>query len=296
MTRYIAATDIGGTFTDLAFYDARTRTLALNKLLTTPDDPRRAIIDGLQAFNCQPEIVVHGTTLVTNALIERRGVPTGLISTAGFRDVLEIGTELRYDPFDLQIERAPPLVSRRFRKTVVERIGSNGEIVIPLDEAGVRAVARELKVSGVLSVAIAFFNSYRNPVHEQRAKELILEEWSDVSICTSSEIAPEIREYERFSTCVANAYIAPIATQYLSNLEKSLGVPLFVMLSDGGITTARAAGEQPIAMVEVRAGGRSDGRGISCQAGRVGQRHRFRHGRNDRQGQSGAWWASASHA
>jgi N-methylhydantoinase A len=250
MMRYIAATDIGGTFTDLAFYDARTRTLTLNKLLTTPDDPRRAVIEGLRAFKGQSEIVVHGTTLVTNALIERRGVPTGVISTAGFRDVLEIGTELRYDPFDLQIERAPPLVARRYRKTVVERIGSNGEVVVPLDEAGVRAAARELKESGVHSIAIAFFNSYRNPAHEQRAKELILEEWSDVSICTSSEIAPEIREYERFSTCVANAYIAPIATQYLSNLERSLGVSLFVMLSDGGITTARAASEQPIALVE----------------------------------------------
>jgi N-methylhydantoinase A len=250
MTRFISATDIGGTFTDLAFYDSKTRTLTLNKLLTTPDDPRRAIIEGLRAFKSRPEIVVHGTTLVTNALIERRGVPTGVVSTAGFRDVLEIGTELRYDPFDLQIERAPSLVARRFRKTVSERIGSNGEVVLPLDEDGVRAAAHELRESGVRSIAIAFFNSYRNSAHERRAKELVLEEWSDVAICTSSEIAPEIREYERFSTCVANAYIAPIATQYLGDLEKSLGVPLFVMLSDGGITTARAASERPIALVE----------------------------------------------
>ena len=250
MTRYIAATDIGGTFTDLAFYDAKTKTLALNKLLTTPDDPRRAIIEGLKAFKAQAEIVVHGTTLVTNALIERRGVPTAVISTEGYRDVLEIGTELRYDPFDLQIERAPMLVSRRLRKTVPERIGSNGEIVLPLDEDSVRAAARELRDSGIKSVAIVFLNSYRNPVHEKRAKEIVLEEWSDVSICTSSEIAPEIREYERFSTCVANAYIAPIATEYLGELEKSLGVPLFVMLSDGGITTVRGASEQPIALIE----------------------------------------------
>jgi N-methylhydantoinase A len=250
MTRYIAATDIGGTFTDLAFYDAQTKTLSLNKLLTTPDDPRRAIVEGLRAFKTQSELVVHGTTLVANALIERRGVPTGMISTAGYRDVLEIGTELRYDPFDLQIERAPNLVPRDLRKTVPERIGSAGEVVLPLDEEAVRVAARELKESGVKSVAIAFFNSYRNPVHEMRAKQLVLEEFGDAVVCTSAEIAPEIREYERFSTCVANAYIAPIATTYLGELEKSLGVPLFVMLSDGGITTARTAMEQPIALVE----------------------------------------------
>jgi N-methylhydantoinase A len=251
MTRYIAATDIGGTFTDLAFYDAQTRTLTLNKLLTTPDDPRRAIVEGLRAFKEKSEIVVHGTTLVTNALIERKGVLTGMIATAGYRDVLEIGTELRYDPFDLQIERSPNLVARRLRKVVKERIGANGEVVLPLDEDGVRQAARELKASGVKSIAIVFLNSYRNPVHEQRAKKVAREECGDgIAICTSSEIAPEIREYERFSTCAANAYIAPIATQYLGELEKSLGVPLFIMLSDGGITTARAASEQPIALVE----------------------------------------------
>src|SRR5262245_12787959 len=142
MTRYIAATDIGGTFTDLAFYDAQTRTLTLNKLLTTPDDPRRAIVESLRAFKEKSEIVVHGTTLVTNALIERKGVLTGMIATAGYRDVLEIGTELRYDPFDLQIERSPNLVARRLRKVVKERIGANGEVVLPLDEDGVRQAAR----------------------------------------------------------------------------------------------------------------------------------------------------------
>jgi len=251
MTRFIAATDIGGTFTDMAFYDAETRTLAVNKLLTTPDDPRRAIVEGLREFKAPSEIVVHGTTLVTNALIERRGVVTGMILTAGYRDVLEIGTELRYDPFDLQIERAPNLVARHLRKTVKERVGADGEVVVPLDEEGVRTAARELKANGVKSIAIAFINSYRNPKHEKRAQELVRAECGDkIAICISSEIAPEIREYERFSTCAANAYIAPIATQYLGELQKSLGVPLFIMLSDGGITTARSAGEQPIALVE----------------------------------------------
>ena len=250
MTRYLAGADVGGTFTDIAVYDTKTRTLTLNKLLTTPDDPRRAIVDGLAAMLVEVGLVVHGTTLVTNALIERRGVPTGLITTDGYRDVLEIGTELRYDTFDLQLERATPLVERRLRRPVTERLGADGTVVLPLDTAGVRAAAQMLHDAGVRSVAVAFFNSYRNPVHEDAARALIEAEFPDIAVCTSSGIAPEVREYERFSTAAANAYIAPIAQRYLLELERSLAVPLFVMLSDGGITTARAASAQPIALVE----------------------------------------------
>jgi N-methylhydantoinase A len=250
MTRYLAGADVGGTFTDIALYDAETRRLSLNKLLTTPDDPRRAIVDGLAALEARAENVVHGTTLVTNALIERRGAPVGLITTDGYRDVLEIGNELRYDTFDLQLERPAPLVPRKLRLFVKERIGADGSEVLPLDEAGVRAAAKALHAAGVRSIAIAFFNSYRNPAHELRAKEIALAACPDLAVCTSAEIAPEVREYERFSTAVANAYVAPIATRYLVELGRSLGVPLFIMLSDGGITTARAASEQPIALVE----------------------------------------------
>ena len=193
---------------------------------------------------------MHGTTLVTNALIERRGVPTGLLTTAGYRDVLEIGTELRYDTFDLQLERPAPLVERRLRRPVRERLGADGRVVLPLNQADVQDAAAVLRGAGVQSVAIAFFNSYRNPAHEAEAKAIVQAALPGVAVCTSSEIAPEVREYERFSTCVANAYIAPIAKGYLLELERSLGVPLFVMLSDGGITTARAASRQPIALVE----------------------------------------------
>ena len=250
MTRYLAGADVGGTFTDIALYDAETRRLSLNKLLTTPDDPRRAIVDGLAALEAKAENVVHGTTLVTNALIERRGAPVGLITTEGYRDVLEIGNELRYDTFDLQLERPLPLVQRKLRLFVKERIGADGSEVLPLDEAGVRVAAETLHAAGARSIAIAFFNSYRNPVHELRAKEIALAACPDLAVCTSAEIAPEVREYERFSTAVANAYVAPIAMRYLIELGKSLGVPLFIMLSDGGITTARAASEQPIALVE----------------------------------------------
>jgi N-methylhydantoinase A len=250
MTRFIAGADVGGTFTDIALYDAVTRTLVLNKLLTTPDDPRQAILDGLAGLDAPVGLVIHGTTLVTNALIERRGVPVGLITTEGFRDVLEIGTELRYDTFALQMERSAPLAERKYRLVVRERIGAKGEVVVPLDEDGVRNAAATLHAAGIRSIGVAFFNSYRNPAHELRAKQVIATAFPDIEVCTSAELAPEIREYERFSTCIANAYIAPIATRYLLELRRSLGVPLFIMLSDGGITTARAASEQPIALVE----------------------------------------------
>ena len=250
MTRTIAGADVGGTFTDIVLYDTATGTLAINKLLTTPDDPRRAIVEGLGALKAHAEIVVHGTTLVTNALIERRGAKVGLITTEGYRDVLEIGNELRYDTFDLQLERPAPLVERRLRKPVPERIGADGSAVLPLDEAAVREAASALRGDGVRAIAVAFFNSYRNPMHELRAKHLIAAAHPDLAVCASAEIAPEVREYERFSTCVANAYVAPIALKYLLDLERSLGVPLFIMLSDGGITTARNASEQPITLVE----------------------------------------------
>ncbi len=250
MIRHVVGADVGGTFTDIAVHDSETRSLTLNKLLTTPDDPRRAIVEGIAAMGLQADLVVHGTTLVTNALIERRGVPVGMLTTHGYRDVLEIGTELRYDTFDLQLERPEPLVERRLRRPVRERLGADGSVVLPLNEADVREAAAALHGAGVRSVAIAFFNSYRNPEHEARAKAIVQQAFPDMAVCTSAEIAPEIREYERFSTCAANAYIAPIATRYLLELERSLGVALFVMLSDGGITSARAASEQPIALVE----------------------------------------------
>lgn len=250
MTRYLAGADVGGTFTDVVLYDRQTQTFRLNKVLTTPANPQEAILEGLRGFGVAADAVVHGTTLVTNALIERRGVPVGLITTAGFRDVIEIGTELRYDSFDLQLERPAPLVGRPMRKTVVERIGANGEIVTPLNEDGLREVARELVDAGVRSIAIAFFNAYGNPVHEERAAAIIRALHPDIAVCTSSGIAPEIREFERFSTAVANAYVAPIAEKYLLELERALGVPLSIMLSDGGITGARAASQQPIALVE----------------------------------------------
>jgi N-methylhydantoinase A len=248
--RRLAGIDVGGTFTDLAIWDGERGAVTVHKLLTTPDDPTRAIAQGLAAVGDGTAAVVHGTTLVANALIERAGARTGLLTSEGYRDVLEIGSELRYDTFDLFLTRPDPLVPRPLRLPVPERTGASGAEVRPLDEGAVREAAARLVEAGVEAVAIGFFNAYRNPTHERRAMELVRETCPGLSVCASSEVAPEIREYERISTVVANAYVQPLVARYLAKLREALGVRLFVMLSDGGITTARAAAERPIALVE----------------------------------------------
>ncbi|MEU9842790.1 hydantoinase/oxoprolinase family protein [Actinomadura sp. NPDC048032] len=245
----IAGVDVGGTFTDIAVHDPVRGVVEVHKLPTTPDDPTDAIIDGLNALGGAP-LVVHGTTLVTNALIERRGAPTGLITTTGWRDVLEIANELRYDTFDLFLRRAEALVPRHLRLTVDGRIGADGSEVEPLDEDAVREAGRRLLDQGVQAVAVGFINSYRNGVHERRAVEILREAFPELTVCASADVAPEIREYERFSTAAANAFVQPLATRYLRRLADRLGTPPMIMLSDGGITTARAASERPIALVE----------------------------------------------
>ncbi|MGH3662291.1 MAG: hydantoinase/oxoprolinase family protein [Micromonosporaceae bacterium] len=250
MSRRLAGVDVGGTFTDIAVYDGDTGTVELHKLLSTPADPARAIVDGLRTMGVEPDTVVHATTLVTNALIERRGVDVGLLTTSGYRDVVEVATELRYDPFDLKLTRPDPLAPRHLRVAVEGRIDSDGSEVRALDKDAVQAAARTFVDAGVRAVAVAFFNSYRNPGHELEAAAILRESAPELSVCCSAQIAAEIREYPRFSTALANAYIQPIAEGYLLKLEEILGVPLFVMLSDGGITTARAAAEHPIHLVE----------------------------------------------
>jgi N-methylhydantoinase A len=246
----LAGVDVGGTFTDLAFWDDQKKTVFLHKVLTTPHDATEGITTGIQGLPLRPEAIVHGTTLVTNALIERRGATIGLVTTDGYRDTLEMGRELRYDSFDLMLKTPEPLVPRVRRIVVRERIGATGEIVLPLNEDDVRAAARTLKDAGVAAIAVAFFNSYRNPEHETRAVEILRKELPDIFICSSAEIAPELREYDRFSTAAANAYVMPLASRYLDRLVRAAEVPVFVMLSDGGITTARAAMQVPINLVE----------------------------------------------
>ena len=246
----LAGVDVGGTFTDFAFWDDERKTVFLHKVLTTPHDATEGIIAGIAGLPQRPQAIVHGTTLVTNALIERRGAVVGFVTTKGFRDTLEMGRELRYDSFDLFIKSPEPLVPRTRRVVVQERIAADGQVVMPLDEDGVRSAARELKAARVEAVAVAFFNSYRNPCHEARAVEILRVELPGMFICSSAEIAPELREYDRFSTAAANAYVMPLVSRYLDRLIQAAKVPVFVMLSDGGITTARAAMQIPVNLVE----------------------------------------------
>ncbi|MCC7083235.1 MAG: hydantoinase/oxoprolinase family protein [Burkholderiales bacterium] len=246
----LAGVDVGGTFTDLAYWDEERKTVFLHKVLTTPQDATEGIVTGVAGLPQAPEALVHGTTLVTNALIERRGATIGLITTEGYRDTLEMGRELRYDPFDLSIQAPVPLVPRVRRLTVKERIGADGSVVAALDEAGVRAAALQLAQADVQAIAVAFFNAYRNPVHEARAVEIVRETLPGMFVCASADIAPELREYDRFSTAAANAYVMPLASRYLARLTEAAKVPVFVMLSDGGITSARAAMDMPVNLVE----------------------------------------------
>jgi N-methylhydantoinase A len=246
----VAAVDVGGTFTDVAVWHAGRGSLSTHKRLTTPVDPARAVVDGLDAFGSDIAAVVHGTTLLTNALIERRGAVVGLITTHGFRDVLEIGNELRYDTFDLKLRRPEPIVPRKLRIPVRERMSANGEVVVPLDVRATELAGRYLVEQGVQAIAIAFVNAYANPAHEQVAASLLRALFPDTSISTSAEVAGEIREYERFSTTTANAYVQPLIDGYLGELSAQLPLSLFLMLSDGTITTVEAARRLPICMVD----------------------------------------------
>ncbi len=260
--RFRLGFDIGGTFTDFVLLDRTTGETFLNKCLTTPDDPSRAVLEGLSplfekagAGGSDVEIAIHATTLITNAMIERKGAKTALLTTEGFRDVLEMGTEVRYDIYDLFLEKPPLLVPRSLRFEVAERLDKDGRIITPLDEAAVRALAAELKANGVEALAIAFLHSFRNPAHEERAAAILAELLPDLSISTSGAVAPEIREYERMSTTAANAYVQPITRAYLDRIEERLAEidyrrRLYLMISSGGIAGAQTAKAFPIRMLE----------------------------------------------
>ncbi|NKJ44411.1 hydantoinase/oxoprolinase family protein [Novosphingobium sp. SG720] len=252
--------DIGGTFTDVVLETATAR--HSTKILTTYDAPERALLEGvallLDEAGLTPadvDLVVHGTTLATNALIERRGVPTALLTTEGFRDVLALGSESRFDQYDIAMEKPAPLVPRKLRLGVGERMAATGEVLLPLDEAGVREAAATFRAEGIRAVAVAFLHAYANPAHEQQAARILAEEMPGVSLSLSSEVSPEMREYERFSTTVANAYVQPIVDAYLRRLETRLAdmgfaCPLYLMLSSGGLTTVDIAARFPVRLVE----------------------------------------------
>src|SRR6201996_2802875 len=205
------AVDIGGTFTDIVLDIGQHR--KTRKVLTTPARPEQAVLDGMRliladagAHVSDIDVFIHGTTLATNAIIERRGARTALIATEGFRDVLDIGTESRYDQYDLSIDKPKPLVPRQLRFTVSERVDAHGHVRLPLDEDAIRALVPKLRAQKVESVAFAFLHAYANPEHERRASAILRAEMDDIRITLSSEVCPEIREYERTSTAVANAY------------------------------------------------------------------------------------------
>jgi len=254
------AVDIGGTFTDLVLETAG-RSHAV-KVLTTPDAPERAVLAGVRTVLAEARcaasdvaLVVHGTTLATNALIERKGARTALLTTEGFRDSLEIAWEHRFEQYDIYMERPDPLVPRDLRFGVPERIAADGAVLLPLDEAAVRRVAAELEREKVEAVAVCFLHSFTNEAHERRAGQILAEELPGVAISLSCEVCPEIREYERASTTIANAYVLPRMAGYLGQLEADLkneGIagPLLLMMSSGGITTVQTARRYPVRLVE----------------------------------------------
>lgn len=252
------ATDIGGTFTDLVYLDEASGELGLAKASSTPPNFAQGIMDAIAKSEFDPagvEHFVHGATVVINALTERKGAKTALVTTVGCRDVLEIGRANRPDIYNLRFRKQTPFVPRELRFEVNERVNYKGEIVTPLDEDSVRAVARAIEASGATAVAICCLHSYANSVHEERTAELLGELLPGVPITTSSSLTKEWREYERTSTAVLNAYVRPVASSYLQSLERDLreygiDAPLDVMKSNGGTQRFAVAQEQPIHMVE----------------------------------------------
>lgn len=254
------AADIGGTFTDVALESSGQRWTS--KVLTTPHAPEEGVLEGVRQVLAKaamrPEqvaLMIHGTTLATNAIIERKGAPTGFITTEGFRDVLALGNESRYDQYDLNIVLPQPLVRRRHRVTVRERLDNTGQVLRPLDEAAVAEAARFLRAEGMQALAIGFLHGFVNPAHEQRAAAIMREVWPEVPISLASEVSPEMREWERFSTTVANAYVQPLMAGYLARLREGLtamgmAAPVFMMLSGGGLTSIGTASRFPIRLVE----------------------------------------------
>jgi N-methylhydantoinase A len=252
--------DIGGTFTDIVLEKGDQRWTS--KVLTTPRAPEQAVVAGTRALLekaglgfADLALFVHGTTLATNALIERKGARTALIATDGFRDILQIADEGRYDQYDLDIEKPEPLVPRSRRYTVPERVDVNGAVRIALDEGAVRRVAASLRDEGVASVAVAFLHAYVNGAHERRVRDILAEECPGLWITLSSEVAPEIREYERTSTAVANAYVQPLMAGYLGRLRDAFAregstAPIHLMTSGGSLASLEAASRFPIRLVE----------------------------------------------
>jgi N-methylhydantoinase A len=252
--------DIGGTFTDVALEIGDRRLTA--KGLTTPRAPEEGVLTILRAIIAEAgikpgdvDLIIHGTTLATNALIERKGAKTALLTTEGFRDVVEIRHENRFEQYDVNIDLPPPLVPRRWRLPIRERVDAQGAVLTPLDDASVKGAIDMLAEQNIEAVAIGFLHSFSNPDHERRVGEAIAKRLPNVPVTLSSEVSPEMREYERFSTACANAYLQPLMGSYIKKLERELSLagfscPMLLMTSGGGITTTETAIRFPVRLVE----------------------------------------------
>src|ERR1700704_5611332 len=254
------AVDIGGTFTDLCL-DWNGKLISV-KVLTTPRAPEEGVLAGMEEILRQTKIrpadlglVIHGTTLATNAIIERKGAKTALVVTEGFRDSIEIAFEHRFEQYDIFMQKPPPLVARDLRFGIPERMDGRGNVLIPLDESAVRTLAPRLKAAGIEAIAIGYMHAYLDGKHERRTRDILTELLPGVSISLSSEVSPEIREYERWSTAVANAYVQPVMDRYLGRLDdglrrKGFTCPLFMITSGGGLAALETARKFPIRLVE----------------------------------------------
>jgi N-methylhydantoinase A len=254
--------DIGGTFTDFAMVGLPSGRVAVHKQLTTPEDPARSVLEGIGAMAAAHGValgeighVVHGTTLVTNALIERRGASVGMLVTEGFRDTFDVGQEQRYDLYDLRLRYAEPLVPRALRLEVPERISHNGAVLVALGEDAVAAAVQELAGQGVEAIAVCFLHAYANPAHEERAREIASRLCPEVHVSTSATVFPYPREFERWTTTCANAYAQPLVDAYLRRLERGLAElgfagDLSVVNSSGGLMALSTAREFPVRLLE----------------------------------------------
>ena len=253
--------DVGGTFTDIALERAD-GSFTSTKVLTTHEQPEKGILAGIASVAGREGVamdeiaqIIHGTTLATNALIERRGARTALVTTSGFRDVIETRTESRYEQYDLNIVLPAPLIERKDRFVVPERISARGEVLLPFDERTAREVVDRLVDGGYASVAVGFMHSYRNPDHERRFRELLSKADPSIAVSLSCEVSPQMREFERFNTVCANAYVQPLIASYLGRLESELrrmgaGCPLLLIHSGGGLMSSAAAASFPVRLIE----------------------------------------------
>ena len=253
--------DIGGTFTDFALVGPG-RPLAVHKQLTTPSDPSHAVLEGIDVVLKRNALglgeiaeIAHGTTLVTNAIIERKGARTGMLVTKGFADLLEIGLEQRYELFDLRLRFAPPVVRRADRAEIAERVRYDGSIEMKLDAEEVREKIAGLVASGIESLAICFLHAYANPEHEEAVRRIAAKHFPDLYVSSSADVFPYLREFERWTTTTVNAYAQPGFDRYLRRLEGGLGERgfkgrLFLMSSSGGIVSPETARRYPVRMLE----------------------------------------------